>query len=224
MKKLFIISAIALSGLVYNTANAQIRFHVGFRFRPRVVVYTPAPVVVEQAPVYEQPAAVVDQDQPAYSDNSDDYYYLPDVDAYYDVTDQCYYYNDGNNWISAAYLPGAYRNYDWRNAPRYEVRASRPYLHDDVYRSKYNGHVNNQWAQNNYNNHSNNGQRGFSQPAQPYKNQNGNTQHFDNRGQGNSAQPFRRDENRNKDTRGGSEHFVQNSPQGGFANHRMTKS
>src|ERR1700683_1057801 len=121
MKKLFIISAIAISGLIYNTANAQIRLHVGFGFRPHVALYVPAPVVVEPAPIYAQAAPVYDQSQDVYNDSNDDYYYLPDVDAYYDVNDQCYYYNDGTDWISAAYLPGAYRNYDWRNAPRYEI-------------------------------------------------------------------------------------------------------
>ena len=123
MKKLILISAIAMSGLLVNTADAQIRFHFGFRFAPRPV-YVTAPVQT----VYSQPAVY-----------NDDYYYLPDVGAYYNVNEQCYYYNDGNAWVSAAYLPGAYRNYDWRNARRFEVRASRPYMNDDFYRNRYNG-------------------------------------------------------------------------------------
>ena len=49
MKKLIILSAIAMSGLVYNTANAQIGLHIGLHFGPAHVVYTAAPVVVEQA-------------------------------------------------------------------------------------------------------------------------------------------------------------------------------
>ncbi len=127
MKKLLFISAIAMSGLFYNTANAQIRLHVGVHFGG-------APIVVsEQAPV-------VYDDQPvAYNDNNDDYYYLPDVDAYYNVGQQCYYYNDGGSWVSAAYLPGAYRDYDWRSCRRYEVRAPRPYMHADFYRNRFNG-------------------------------------------------------------------------------------
>ncbi len=32
MKKLAILSAIVVSGLVYNTADAQIGIHLGFRF------------------------------------------------------------------------------------------------------------------------------------------------------------------------------------------------
>jgi len=270
-----------MSGLVYTTASAQIRFHFGLRFHPHIAVYAPVPVVAVQAQAYDQQAPVYDQSQPiddqsqtAYNDNSDDYYYLPDVGAYYDVTDQCYYYNDGNAWTSAAYLPGAYRNYDWRNAPRYEIRASRPYMRDDFYRSKYNGHASGEWARNN--NHFDNGytnrgfngsnqpfdnrarggynqpeqpgrgQGGYNQPAQPNRSQGGynqpteqnrgqggyrqsaqpgrgqENQHTDDRGRGGNSQPSNQNGNHPRDTRGGNEHFVQNSPQG-FANHRTAK-
>lgn len=113
MKKLFLISAIAISGMMVQTANAQI--HLGLHVNLGGPVYVPA------APVYAD----------------DDYYYLPDVQAYYSVNSRMYYYNDGYNWVSAAYLPGAYRDYDWTHARRFEVRGDRPYLHDDVYRARY---------------------------------------------------------------------------------------
>ena len=112
-----------MSGLIYSTANAQMSIHVGFHFG------TP---VVERAPVYEQ--------TPIVYNSGNDYYYLPDVDAYYSVNEECYYYNDGYNWVSAAYLPGEYRDYDWTTARRYELRTARPYMHDEVYRSRYDGH------------------------------------------------------------------------------------
>jgi hypothetical protein len=138
MKKLILISAIALSGVFYNSASAQIRVHLGVNFGTpevyvpsRVVVATPAPV---------------EYNEPASYDGDDDYYYLPDVDAYYNVNDQCYFYNNGGAWVSAAYLPGAYRDYDWRSVRHYEVRASRPYLRNDFYRARFNGAVfNGQW-------------------------------------------------------------------------------
>jgi hypothetical protein len=138
MKKLILVSAIAISGLFYNTANAQIRVGFGIRFNaPRI--YVPQRVVVaEQAPVV--------YNEPVNYDGNEDYYYLPDVDAYYSVTGQCYYYNDGGNWVSAAYLPGAYRDYDWRSVRHFEVRAPRPFMHDDYYRNRYNGVAfNGQW-------------------------------------------------------------------------------
>jgi hypothetical protein len=195
MKKLFILSAIAFSGLIYSKADAQIGIHVGFHFHlPRLVIPAP-PVVVERtadeqpAPVYqeqpadyqEQPVAYQDQ-APAYNDNADDYYYLPDVDAYYDVNNQCYFYFDGDNWISAAYLPGEYRSYDWRSARRFEVRAARPYMHDDFYRSRFNGHQVAGFAHNNYRSGYNNGyaNRGFSN----------NAPRFNDRGPQRQAQPM----------------------------------
>jgi hypothetical protein len=128
MKKLTLISTIVFGGLFYNTANAQIGIHLGLH------INTPVIRLVANAPVYDEPA-------PADYDAANDYYYLPDVNAYYSVAEQCYYYNDGDNWISAAYLPGEYRNYDWRNARHFEVRARRPYLNNDFYRSRFNGNV-----------------------------------------------------------------------------------
>ncbi|WP_429382513.1 hypothetical protein [Mucilaginibacter sp. UYCu711] len=125
MKKITIISAIALSGLFYSNANAQllqIGLHLGGG-RP----------VIEAALV--TPSVAV-----SYS-NADQYYYMPEVDAYYSPYENVYYYNDGGRWVSNAYLPGEYRNYDWRTARRYEVRAHRPYLNADVYREKYKGNA-----------------------------------------------------------------------------------
>jgi len=197
MKKLAILSAIALSGLIYSTADAQIGIHVGLRFAtPRVGV------VVENGPVYEQLAQVN-------YDGDDDYYYLPDVDAYYSVNEQCYYYFDGDSWISAEYLPGAYREYDWRTARRYEVRAPRPYMHDDIYRSRYNGHAegvfargNNDRVQRGYQNN----QERYNAPDQRFNNRErgyapqNNDQRFDNRGQGYSR-PAQQDNGQRFDNR-----------------------
>ncbi|MDB5029681.1 hypothetical protein [Mucilaginibacter sp.] len=172
MKKLALISAIALSGLFYSTANAQIR--IGLH------INTPAVRVVAEAPVY------------ANYNNIDDYYYLPDVDAYYSVAEECYYYNDGARWISAAYLPGAYRNYDWRSARRYEVRANRPYFNADMYRARYRGNVGSWGRYNNYANRDFNrgGQRNNDLRFERRGDMNRGEQHFDNRG-GYYGQPDR---------------------------------
>jgi hypothetical protein len=138
MKKTALISAIIIGGLFTATANAQIAVSLGFHFRTHRA-YEPTGQIAAEVPVYRE-----NPNENYYND--DDYYYLPDVGAYYDVTAQSYYYNDGYNWVSAAYLPG-YRDYDWRNARRYEVRTTRPYLHDDFYRSRYEGHAGN-WGRN----------------------------------------------------------------------------
>ncbi|WP_074489137.1 hypothetical protein [Mucilaginibacter polytrichastri] len=125
MKNLAIIMAVGAGLLTVKTADAQIRLGVNLHFGnvgTRVIVAQP----------------VQDVSYTNYDDD-DDYYYLPDVEAYYDVSQQCYYYNDGEQWIHAAYLPGRYRNYDWRNARHYEVRAQRPYMRHDEYRTRFGG-------------------------------------------------------------------------------------
>jgi hypothetical protein len=159
MKKLLILSAIALSGLFYNTANAQVRIHVGLNLWPNRVYVHPA-AVVETAP-----AVCSDEVAPADYDQADDYYYLPDVNAYYSVANQCYYYNDGDNWVSTVYLPGEYANFDWRSARHFEVRAPRPYMHNDFYMSRFHG-ANFNWAR-------------YNAPREEYF---GRDRHFDNRG------------------------------------------
>jgi hypothetical protein len=184
MKKVFIISAIALSGLIYKSASAQIGVRIGLGFAPRRI-------------------ETVDQPQ-QYVEQNDDYYYLPEVDAYYNVYEQCYYYFDGENWISSAYLPGEYRDYDWSNAPRYEVRAVRPYLNDDFYRNRFHGHEAMAWKSRSYGNHSNNvyADRGYRNDAPRFDNRSrgeyneqsnpreyrGGNQNFDNRRPDNSFQ------------------------------------
>ena len=40
------------------------------------------------------------------------YYYFPDINVYYNVNRGVFHYPRGGRWVSARYLPGAYRNYD----------------------------------------------------------------------------------------------------------------
>lgn len=182
MKRLLLISAIAISGLFYNTANAQIRLHVGVRLGGPIVVAASEPVAYQEPVTY----------------NNDDYYYLPDVDAYYSVGQQCYYYNEGGNWVSAAYLPGAYRDYDWRSYRHFEIRAPRPYLHADFYRNRYSGAAfNGRWNNRVYN-------RGYVA-----------ANYHDNRGFGNGGYDNRRFENQRSDRdRRDNNHFDHNDSHG----------
>jgi len=182
MKKLTILSAIAMSGLIYSTANAQMSIRVGLHFG--------TPVAVQRSTVYDDAAQI------SY-DGDDDYYYLPDVDAYYSVSEQCYYYFDGDSWISAAFLPGEYRDYNWRTARRYEVRAPRPYMHDEIYRSRYNGREVSAWAHtNNYEHYNAPVQRNYEERFDNRRQDNyrqstprTNDQRFENRRQGMNNQP-----------------------------------
>lgn len=179
MKKITLISAIALSGLFYTNANAQI-LQIGLHLGGgRSVV---------QASLLSPNIAV------NYT-NADNYYYLPDVDAYYNTYEQVYYYNDGERWVSAAYLPGEYRNYDWRNARHYELRARRPYLNADVYRERYRGNAD--WNRNNdrvdNRTYANRDERRNDEPRFERRNDNyRGAEHADNRGWDNGN---RRDDN-----------------------------
>jgi hypothetical protein len=155
-------SALVMGGLGIKTADAQLGIHVNLRFG--TPVYAPAPVVVNE-PVY------------------DDYYYLPEAEAYYSVGEHCYYYQDGDRWISATYLPGRYRNFDWRTARRYEIHANRPFMHHDVYRGRFGGGMNRDdvYARGGYSNRDfNNGRdRGHEQQ---YDNRGGFDRRDNNRG------------------------------------------
>jgi hypothetical protein len=114
MKKLVLTMMIAAGSLMHNAADAQVGVSVGLNIGPLSVQI--------HKPVY------------------DDFYYLPDVEAYYSVPEHVYYYMDGDDWVCNQYLPGAYRNYDWRNVPHYEVRAQRPYMNHETYRSRFGGY------------------------------------------------------------------------------------
>jgi hypothetical protein len=226
MKRIALISAIALSSLFYYSASAQVRVHLSLNLNPRPV-YVPARVVVQDQPAEYTESVSYDGDE--------DYYYLPEVDAYYSIPEQCYYYNNGGSWVSAAYLPGAYHDFDWRSSRRFEVRAHRPFMHNDYYRTRYNGIAfNGRWdrgysrayANNNRFNHNqfrNNGHRfdnnrNWNSNNDQY-NQN-RDQHFDNRGHNDQ----RANQNHNFNRESAQRHFAQNNPQrGGWAgrdNHR----
>ena len=216
MKKLVLLSAIAISGFMINTADAQIGIRASIGYAPQRAIYATYPAAV-QAPV---------------NDDGDDYYYLPDLGVYYNVTDQDYVYFDGYEWITAEYLPGQYHDYDWRNARRFEVRAERPYMNDDFYRSKYEGTRFTGWARANDNDHYNGGyanrgdrdgnrnfdnnQNRYNQPvqynrdndqhfvanrgaySQPVQQRRDNNRGFDNRGQGFNRQPAQQNRNNNQ--------------------------
>ncbi|MFD1255519.1 hypothetical protein ACFQ3S_01815 [Mucilaginibacter terrae] len=199
MKKFVLSIILAAGGLVAQSANAQVGVSVGMRIGPLVInIHKPiAPAVVY-----------------------DDFYYLPDVEAYYSVPEQSYYYMNGNRWVNAAYLPGRYRNFDWRNARRYQVRTQRPYANHNYYRNKFGGNPGGNWNDNNqYANREperRDDRRSNDRfPSPPYDSNNGG-------GRGGYNQPDRRnDDNRYErgDNRGG-----QNDNDRGNANSQPNRS
>ncbi|WP_311947479.1 hypothetical protein [Mucilaginibacter terrae] len=211
MKKFFLTIIIAASGLATQTANAQIG--ISIQIGPRVV----------QRPVVY-----------------DDFYYLPEVEAYYSVPEHCYYYMDGRSWVSAAYLPGRYHDYDWRSARRYQVRTQRPFDNHDYYRNRFGGNAgrdwnrnwdNNQYANRGYDRRDNNrnddrrfdspydsnnaGRGGYNQPNHGnYDRINNWNRGNDNRNNNNWNNNRNEDRNRQNDNRG----YGPDRNQGGYLN------
>lgn len=73
------------------------------------------------------------------------YYYFPDIDCYYDVNMSLFYYFDRGRWISAHYLPYAYRNYDLYRLYKVVLNTRDPWrYHHNHYRTyaHYRGHRN----------------------------------------------------------------------------------
>lgn len=66
-----------------------------------------------------------------------EYYYLPDIDAYYYVPRRQFIYLSNNRWVFSTALPVRYRDYDLYSGYKVVVNEPRPYLHPDVYRSRY---------------------------------------------------------------------------------------
>lgn len=73
------------------------------------------------------------------------YYYFPDIDCYYDVNVGMFYYMNRGRWISARYLPYAYRNYDLYGMYKVVLNVNEPWrYHRNHYRdyARYRGHKN----------------------------------------------------------------------------------
>lgn len=70
------------------------------------------------------------------------YYYFPDIDCYYDVNLGYFHYYDRGRWISARYLPTAYRHYDLYGLYKVVLNVNQPWrYHHTHYRdyAKYRG-------------------------------------------------------------------------------------
>jgi hypothetical protein len=215
MKKFILMSALVMGGLGLKTADAQLGIRINLHLG------NPQPVIVNQ-PVY------------------DDYYYLPEVEAYYSVGEQCYYYQDGDRWISAAYLPGRYHDFNWRSARRYEIRGNRPYMQHNVYRGKFGGYSNRNdyyakaypnrdrnyndrgqygnrdWNQNRGNDRRDDRNQGGYNQSTPGRNQGGYNQPGQNQGDRNQQNPSRNQGDRdNGQNRGGDNNSQPSNRQGG---------
>jgi len=110
MKKLMLLFALFISGMMCETTFAQVSFRVNIASQP---VW--GPVGYDHV----------------------EYYYLPDIDAYYYVPKHRYVYMENGNWISRSNLPARYRGHDMYNTRKVVVNDPKPYMHHQDYRSKY---------------------------------------------------------------------------------------
>jgi hypothetical protein len=110
MKKLFILFAICISLVRFETAMAQLTLKVNIAAQP---IW--GPVGYDHV----------------------EYYYLPDIDTYYYVPERIYIYIEGGRWISGPYLPQRNSKFDLYNSRKVVINKPNPYLNDTEYKVKY---------------------------------------------------------------------------------------
>ena len=67
------------------------------------------------------------------------YYYLPEINVYYDMTSRDYIYINNGAWVRTAYVPVAYRNYDFHRCNKVVVNnyyGRTPYTYYKPYKAK----------------------------------------------------------------------------------------
>ena len=110
MKKLILLFALCISGLLCETSFAQVQIRVNIVSQP---IW--GPVGYDYV----------------------DYYYLPDIETYYYVPSHKYIYVENGNWVTRSYLPPRYRGYDMYKTRIVVVNEPKPYLHHNDYRVRY---------------------------------------------------------------------------------------
>jgi hypothetical protein len=112
MKKLMLCAAVILAVLSFSPAKAQFKISLNLNIGTQP----------DWGPVGYDHA---------------EYYYMPDIGVYYDVPHQQYVYPNGNSWVRASVLPSRYHNYDMYKGYKVVLNEPTPYLHDNVYRTRY---------------------------------------------------------------------------------------
>ncbi len=110
MRKLILLIVLCLSGLMCDTALAQVRFQGNLSIQPN---WAPRGY------------------------NHIEYIYLPDFETYYYVPRHEYMYMRGGRWITTSYLPERLRGYNMYNTRRIVINDQRPYMRHSSYYSRY---------------------------------------------------------------------------------------
>lgn len=112
MKKIILIMAVIAFTATAQKAAAQVRFNVNLNLSTQ--------------PDWG----------PAGYDHAE-YYYLPDLDVYYNVPQRQFVYFNNGRWVFGASLPSRYGRYDLYNSYKVVINEPTPYLHHEMYRTKY---------------------------------------------------------------------------------------
>jgi hypothetical protein len=119
MKKFLLTATVVMGALLFNSeSKAQVRIGVNLNIGTR--------------PSWGLPG-----------NYAGDYYYMPEIDTYYDLRHRQFIYLQGRNWVFANELPYMYRGYDLNRGYKVMINEPRPYLHGDVYRSRYSNYYDN---------------------------------------------------------------------------------
>ena len=112
MKKTILVSALLLSGFLFQSANAQLRVGLNINISTQP---TWGPVGYDHV----------------------EYYYMPDIDVFYSVPRRQYVYQQRGRWIFSASLPLRYRSFDLYSGYKVVINEPYPYRRADTYRSQY---------------------------------------------------------------------------------------
>ncbi len=115
MKKIVILFALFVSGLLFHIAIAQERVSINIVNQPLW-----GPVGYDYV----------------------EYYYMPEIESYYFVPTGEYIYLEKGQWITASRLPRKYRSYNMYRTIKYVVNEPQPYLHHAKYKEKFNSRGN----------------------------------------------------------------------------------
>ena len=123
MKKILILGALLIGGVLVNKANAQ-QYDDQQQYESNTP-YDPN-VNIDAQPEWG----------PGGYDNAQ-YYYLPDIEVYYCIPTRSFTWFENGRWINSPYLPGRYSNYDLYSGYKVVINERNPWMHFYNHRSVY---------------------------------------------------------------------------------------
>jgi hypothetical protein len=110
MKRILLLGTLIIGGVLVNKADAQVHVSVNIGAQP------------EWGPSGYDYA---------------EYYYLPDIESYYYVPTRQFTYFYRGRWVTSAYLPPRYRNYNLYSGYKVVINERNPWSHFNDHRGRY---------------------------------------------------------------------------------------